>query len=76
MRQCTDEMQMGFTERRARTERQQDHGQETVERGMGLFQIRRLKYKNMGPGTEDLERTEDKDFNYFSREGLKNKKVT
>lgn len=66
---------MGFTERKVRTERQQDHGQETVVRGMGLFQIRRLKYKRRGPGTKDLERT-DKDFNYFSREGLKNKKVT
>lgn len=56
MRQCTDGMQMGFTEVTLRTERQQDRGQETVQGGMGLFQMRRLKYKRTGSGTKDLER--------------------
>lgn len=54
---------MGFTEGRHRTERQQNHGQETLQRGTGLFQTRRLKYIRRGPGTKDLERRQDKDFN-------------
>lgn len=50
MRQCTDGMQMGFTEGGLRIKRQQAHGQETEQRGMGHFQMRRLKYKRRGTG--------------------------
>lgn len=63
MRKHTDGMQMGFTEKRLRTERQQDHKQEIVQRGMGLFEMRRLRYEMRGLGTKDLERRKEKDFN-------------